>query len=76
MGDVSVAAFCRVGIMNRRVRPPEGEVVFGIHAGRARVRRTLSHVGVKNLTPALVAARRKSSSRVAIGAPLRRASSR
>jgi hypothetical protein len=25
--------------MNRRVRPPEGEVIFGIHAGRARIRR-------------------------------------
>jgi hypothetical protein len=34
------------------------------------------HVGLNVLTPALFAARRKSSSRVAIGAPLRRASSR
>jgi len=34
------------------------------------------HVGLNVLTPALFAARRRSSSRVAIGAPLRRASSR
>jgi hypothetical protein len=34
------------------------------------------HVGLKVLTPALFAARRRSSSRVAIGQPLRRASSR
>jgi hypothetical protein len=29
----------RICIMNCRVRPPKGEVVFGIHAGRARIRR-------------------------------------